>query len=306
MAKKAQPRYSTWRLLNKDGTFNVERTGLRQRKSEDIYHRLLRMGWRKFLLFIFGNYLTVNLAFATAYFLCGPGALTGTEGVSGWKRLEDCFFFSVQTFATIGYGKMTPTGTLPNLLVTLEALVGLLGVALATGIIFARFSRPTARVVFSDKAVIHKVDGVKSLVFRMANLRLNQIMDAHVSVIMSVDEKTAEGVRYRNFYDLHLERDNSPMFALSWTIVYPIIETSPLAHKNKEMLAASHAEIIVTMTGTDDTFNQQISARYSYIPDEIEWDREFRDILTRDDQHRKVIMDVSRIHDLEARPEPQA
>ena len=285
-----------YRLLNPDGTFNVVRKGVRHRISRDVYHTLLSVSWPAFMGLLAGGYLITNALFALAYLLCGPDALAGVANEGGWRRYLDAFFFSVQTLATIGYGKITPQGIPANLLVTIEALFGLLGVALATGLLFSRFSRPTARITFSRVAMMAPHEGVLSLVFRMANVRLNQIVEAKVSVSLAIDEKTAEGEAYRNFYDLGLERSNSPIFVLSWTVVHPVNELSPLRGLTRQQLFEKHAEIIVSVTGIDETFSQAIHARYSYIPDEIIWGGYFEDILSRN-ECREVIINLERMHD---------
>lgn len=285
-----------YRLLNHDGTFNIRRHGVRKRVFSDLYHGLLSVSWPTFLALLAGTYLLVNGLFAVAYTLCGEGALEGASK-QGWPdRLVDAFFFSVQTLATIGYGRITPAGIPANLLVTCEALLGLLGLALATGLLFARFSRPTARVRFSNVAMLSPHEGVPSLVFRMANARLNQIVEARVRVSLARDEVTAEGERYRTFYDLELERSESPIFALSWTVVHPITEKSPLHGATRESLGACRAEIFVSLTGIDETFSQAIHTRFSYIPSEIVWGGLFEDILSRVDDGQ-ITIDLDRLND---------
>jgi inward rectifier potassium channel len=168
-ATLSQARANTYRLLNRDGTFNVSRKGINRAPVRDLYHTLLRVKTFEFMGLLMGFYFMINLLFAWGYTLCGPTALEGASRESEARHFLDAFFFSVQTFATIGYGKITPSGILANSLVTLEALTGLLGVAMATGLLFARFSRPTARVIFSDVALIAPHEGVPSFLFRMAN-----------------------------------------------------------------------------------------------------------------------------------------
>lgn len=277
--------------MNPDGSLRVIRKGARSSAARDLYHSLLRLSWPRFMLVLTGFYFAINLAFASGYLLCGPGAL---EGASGFM---DAFFFSVQTFATIGYGRITPVGLPANLLVTFEALVGLLGVALSTGLLFARFSRPTARVRFSNRALITPHDGVNSLVFRVANERLNQVLEARVRVTLIKDEVSQEGERYRNLHDLVLEREVSPIFALSLLVVHPITPQSPLHGMTLEQLRDAHAELVVSITGTDETFSQQIHARRSYTSDEIAVDRSFADMLSRTEDGY-VLVDLSKIDEL--------
>jgi inward rectifier potassium channel len=287
--------------MNQDGSFNIARKGMRGGISHDLYHTLLSVSWPKFLGGIAAYYVMVNALFGTLFALCGEGALEGARRGSFCVRWVDSFFFSVQTLATIGYGKITPVGLPANLLVTLEALIGMLGVALATGLLFARFSRPTARVIFSHRAMISVHDGVPSLVFRMANARMNQIVEARLTVVLAISEVTAEGERYRNFYNLALERSESPMFALSWTVVHPIDAKSPLHGLSAEKLREAEAEVLISLIGTDETFSQSIHARHSYIPSEIIWGGFYEDMLKRNEQ-RLIEIDLARIHEYRMNP----
>jgi inward rectifier potassium channel len=209
------------------------------------------------------------------------------------RFLQD-FFFSVQTFATIGYGRLVPVGLAANILVTIEALVGLLSVAISTGLIFARVSKPTARVAFSKVAVITPVDGVPCLMIRLANRRANQIVDARASITLSFEEKTSEGQEYRNLYDLKLERDTSSAFTLSWTVVHEITPDSKLYGLTREKLQETDAILFVTLVGIDETFNQTVQARFSYLPEEILWGHDFKDMFF-DDPSGGLIIDLSLI-----------
>jgi inward rectifier potassium channel len=293
----------SWRLLNRDGTFNVERKEIPGEIRSDLYHWFLTIPWSGLFAAILGVYLAINLIFACLYVACGPEGLAGSNwldpGISFLARFQDAYFFSVQTFATIGYGKLVPNGMMANLLVTLEALIGLMGFAMATGLVFARFSRPTARVVFSDVAVINHHDKVPSFMFRMANLRANQIVESRVRVTLSQEETTAEGESYRTFYDMKLERASSPMFVMTWLVVHPIDEESPLYGLGLEDLKKAEAEIMVSMTGIDESFAQSIHARFSYTPEEILWDRNFADMITEQPGSDVVLVDMAKISQLE-------
>jgi inward rectifier potassium channel len=279
------------RLLNRDGTFNAVRTGVPTGGVGDFYHRLLSMSWMRFIGVLCLAYLAVNLFFAALYFVQGAEALAGLETAArrdGVSRFSECFFFSVQTFATIGYGRISPVSFSANALVTLEAFLGMLSVAIPTGLIFARFARPTARIRFSKNALISPHDGVSCLLLRMVNERLNQVVEAQVRVGLVRNERTLEGEFYRNFHDLKLERSISSAFVLSWTVVHEIDAVSPLFGVTPEMLRESDAEFIVSVTGIDDTFSQTIHARWSYTADEIIWGGRFGDMLARDPAMGKV------------------
>lgn len=245
-----------WRFINKDGSMNVDRGSLDESILTDLYHLLLTLQWRMLFVLIASLYLLVNLIFGTLYFLGGEHALHGLEAQgmgSGFARWLECFFFSVQTLATIGYGGISPHSIYAHILVTIEALFGLVSLTLVTGIVFSRFSRPTARVRFSERALVTRIDGKPCLTFRMANARLNQIVEAQVRVVLARFEKTSEGETFRELYDLRLERERSPLFAMTWTIVHWITPESPLYGQTRQSITEMDTEIIVTVVGTDET-----------------------------------------------------
>ena len=286
----------SWKIL-KAGQLNIARDRFQWRRLVDSYHGLLSISWRRFFAFLVAFYLVVNLVFAGAYFACGRGALVGLENPSEVSRFIECFFFSVQTFATIGYGRINPSGILPNLIVTAEAFFGLLSVAMMTGLVFARFSRPTARVLFSQKALISTDDGKPVLVFRVANQRLNQISEARMNVAFLKNERNREGEWFGKLYDLKLQRDYSPMFALSWTAIHVIDEQSPLQGMGRSAWLESEAEILVSLTGVDETFAQSIRARHSYALEDVVWGGHFKDMISRTEDG-KVKIDLSLLSDI--------
>lgn len=290
-------RESRNRLLNRDGSFSVARTGLGFWATISPYQALLTMPWVKFLSLAAGFYLLVNAMFACAYVLCGPDSLKGIRdpGVGEFLR---AYFFSVQTLATIGYGHINPSGLAANLLVTLESLVGLLGFALVTGMLFARFSRPTAKIVFSKVAVVAPYRGISAFEFRIANQRNNEIVELEAKVLYSRME-SSEGRSVRRFYDLELERRKVVFFPLSWTIVHPIDETSPLRGVTEQELHDSDAEFLILLTGIDETFSQTVHARSSYKPDEVVWGARFADIFKRPSRGGPLTIDIGRIHHIE-------
>lgn len=286
------------RLLNRDGSFNVERTGLDFWSSFSLYHSLLGMSWPKFLSVLTIFYTLTNALFALAYLLCGQGSLTpslsGTKEGGFWQA----FFFSVQTFSTIGYGNVSPVGIAANTIVTVEALVGLLGVALATGLIFARFSRPTAKVIFSRQAVVAPYRDRTALMFRVTNARSSQIIELSATVMLARFEEI-DGRKLRRFYPLRLERNKVVFFPLSWTIVHPIDEESPLHGLAHEDLQATDAEILVLFTGTDETFSQTVHTRSSYKAEEVIWNARFSDMYVRSADQQLLTVDVRRLHNVE-------
>jgi inward rectifier potassium channel len=265
--------------------------GLRRPWFGDLYHFALRLSWCSFLLGGVALYLAANAVFALLY-LVQPGSIANARP----GAFADAFFFSVQTMATVGYGQMAPATLYANLVVTVETAVGLMFLALATGLVFARFSRPTARILFSRVAVIGPYDGTPTLSFRLANQRSNQILQAEVSAVLLRDEKTLEGATIRRFYDLKLARTRTPVFALTFSVMHEIDPDSPLWRATPASLAADNAELIVTASGLDETIAQRVHARTSYLPQEILWDRRFADVIGWTDDGCRVI-DYRRFHD---------
>jgi inward rectifier potassium channel len=253
---------------------SLPRNAAQVRPLGDLYHYLVTCSWTALLAFVLIAYVGANVIFASIYFF--DGGVTGARPGS----FADMFFFSVQTMATIGYGKMTPASFLSNLLVSLEALFGLVGLAMMTGLMFAKFSLPSARVRFSRYAVVSRRDGLPSLMFRMANLRANRIVEAEIHVVFARMERTPEGESLRRFYDLPTARNRSALFALSWTAVHPIVEGSPFAGQSAESLRAQDAEIVVSLTGLDETFSQTVHARKSYRAADIRWGQRLADIMS--------------------------
>lgn len=284
------------RLLNPDGSFNVVRRGLGWRGTLSLYYRVLRLSWPRFLLLLAALYLLVNALFALAYAACGADALTGLTPWQG--RLAQCFYFSVETFSTVGYGALSPASTAAHAVMTAESIVGLLGLALVTGLVFSRFARPQADLVFSRHAVVAPYRGIRGLMFRVANRRPNQIVDLRVKVILGA--RAPEDPGRRLFHELPLERDRVSFFPLSWTVVHPIDTESPLHGWTPERLAASDAEILILLTGFDETFSQTVHGRSSYKPDEVLWDHRFVPIIEDADPDEPLSVDLRRIHDVEA------
>ena len=276
-------RESQQRLLNRDGSFNVERKGLRFWSSFSAYHAMLTMPWVQFFGIAALLYLVVNALFASAYLACGPESLgSNTAGMEHHSYLR-AFFFSVQTLSTIGYGQVVPIGTAANTVVTVESLVGLFGFAIVTGLLFARFSRPTAKMLFSRYAVIAPYQNGTAFEFRVANARSNELIEVSAKVLVSRFEE-ANGVRTRRYYPLQLERSSVVFLPLTWTVVHPIDPSSPLYGETAPTLAAKNARLILTMGGTDETTGQALNARAVFPHKLILWNHAFRDILEVDDE----------------------
>ena len=291
-------RESRQRLLNRDGSFNVARRGLRLATSLSLYHALLTTTWTRFMALVAASYVLLNAVFAVGFVLCGPGALLATLPAAGTAGFARAFFFSVETFSTIGYGNVAPVGLAANLVVTVEALVGLLWLALATGLLFARFSRPTAKIVFSRTAVIAPYRGIRAFEFRIANVRKSEMIEMQATVMFTRFEEV-DGRPVRRYHLLPLERSTVTFFPLSWTIVHPIDEASPLNGVTRDDMRRSNAEFLVLLSGVEETFAQRVHARSSYRWDEVVWGAKFGDILHHPHGDEAVTLDVSRLDTIE-------
>ena len=258
----------------------------------DLYHFLLTSSWPRLLTLLVVAYTAANALFALGYLL-EPDALENARPGS----FADAFFFSVQTMATIGYGHLVPRTLLANVLVTLETMTGLLGLAMVTGLVFAKFSRPTARVLFSRVAVVGWRDGARTFMFRMANERGNNIAEAQVHVALARQEVTLEGESVRRFYDLELVRRLNPIFPNTWTVVHPITESSPLHDATPASCDAEETRIVVSVIGLDESYSQTVHARHTYVPAEIVWNARFVDVVVRGPDG-EVHIDYSRFHDV--------
>jgi inward rectifier potassium channel len=257
------------------GRLRYESRGLRVTPLSDLYHFLMKTAWWK-LLGSFGvMYVAVNALFALAYWLGGPGTVVNARPGS----YADAFWFSVQTFATIGYGFLAPGTTYANLLVTLESFGGMLSVALGTGILFAKFSRPMARVGFSKNAIVGLRNGQPCLMCRIANRRGNALLDASLQAHVLIDEVSSEGHRMRRAHPLKLERSGMPMFTLAWTLIHHLDETSPLHGLNVENVGERLVGLIVSFAGVDDTMVQTVHARQLYNPEELRFGARFVDMI---------------------------
>jgi len=286
---RAQARERRHRLLRPDGSSSVVRVGLEGESGRDLYHFLMTSSWAQFFTAIFASYVLTNAGFAMGFWLLA-------DQIDNVRSYADAFFFSVQTMASIGYGRSVPVGLGANVLVTLEAFVGMLAVSIGAGLMFARFTRPKAGVLFSERAVITMHDGEPMLMFRLANKREAHIVEAHVYVVLAYDDLTKEGERLRRLEDLKLRRDTSPSFVLSWTVRHPINELSPLYQKTHEQLIAARAEILVVFSGFHESFNQTVHARRAYGADDIHWNHKLVDIFRIMDDGRSAL-DFSRFHE---------
>jgi inward rectifier potassium channel len=284
------------RTINKDGTFNVFRKGIGIR-NVNFYQYLINISWARFFLIVIGIYVFANVFFAGIYLLLGVEHLQGANVSTPFDTFFSAFFFSVQTFTTVGYGTIAPKGILESAVASIEVLCGLLSVALATGLLYGRFSRPSAQIIFSSTMIVAPFQERTALMFRIANQRTNMIMELEAKVMLMVVEKNGDQMK-RRYHALTLERPSVYFFPLTWTIVHPIEEGSPFFGKTEKDLAELQAEILIMIKGFDDTFSQTVHARYSYRYDEIIWGARFVPAFFTND-HGDMILELERIHDTE-------
>ena len=290
----------TARFVNQDGSFNAERRYLGGWQALSAYDELIAMGWGRFTLLLLLSYLLLNTLFALLYFAIGAQGFYDLPGGAASGRFLDAFFFSVQTFGTIGYGHVAPRSTLANLLVTAEAFVTLLAQALATGIIFARFSRPARRILFSQVAVMAPYFGGEGLMLRLVNGRRTQMIEVEVEVTLSRFE-TVKGQHARRFYPLKLERRRVAFFPLGLTVVHPVTHESPLWEMTEPDFRATDPELLITVRGQTETTFQTVHARRSYKGDEVRWGQRFVSMYLPP-QEGRVAIDVRRLSVTEAAP----
>lgn len=282
------------RLINKDGSFNIIREG---QSVWTIYQDLVELPWSRFLGLLTLIYGMVNAGFAFLFWLLGPESLSGMMEKSSLEQFTHAFFFSIQTFTTVGYGSIIPQTLSADLLASFDAFIGLLAFALATGLLFARFAKPKAQIKFSKNAIIAPFGEGKSLQFRIVNLRSNKIINLEAQVTMTwLEEKGTE--RKRRFQQLPLERSRVNLFPLNWTLVHPIDEKSPLFNKNAKDIKQIETEILVLIQGFDETFSQNVHANSSYTCAEIISEVKFQQMYY--EKEGKTILELDKLDDTAA------
>jgi inward rectifier potassium channel len=262
------------RVINPDGTFNVRRNGTTLRDFHP-YLQLINMSWTGFLLTLFAAFIAVNIIFAVIYLSLSPGEVRGGDASHPMPLFLQDFFFSAHTLTTVGYGNFYPVSVRANLIASLEAFLGVLGLAVATGLLFGRVSRPSARIGFSGNMLITPYQDGSSLQFRVVNRRANSIVELEARLLLMLVKNDDNGEQRRTYDVLRLERERVLFLPLTWTVVHPIDEQSPMWGKTSEDLANLQAEVLILIKGHDDTFNQTVFARRSYRQDEIIWGAHF-------------------------------
>lgn len=286
--------YSKKRFINKDGSLNVERTGY---SNWTLYHQLTESSWVGFFMHVVFYYILVNCIFAMTYLLIGVESFGGIKSGSLWENFSQTFFFSVQTFTTVGYGAMSPVGMTANWIASLEALVGLLSAAVATGLLFSRFTRPKAQILYSKHAVIAPFEKGNAFMIRIANTKDNKIMNLEAKISATWHEEV-NGKEVRKYASLKLERDRVFLFPLSWTIVHPLNEESPFYSRGEEKLRKMNVEFLVMLEGYDESYNQMIYSNTSYTCEEIIWNAKFK-MMFHPDNEKGTILELDKINDVE-------
>ena len=284
------------RSVNKDGTFNVRRVGLPRFRSYELYHRLITMGGFRFLGLLFLGFLVTNALFAAIYLGIGMDHFVRTGGDAPVDRMLDAFFFSAQTLTTVGYGHISPNGHLVSAVAALESLLGLLSFALATGLLYGRFSRPHAQMSFSENGVVAPYRSMTAFMFRFVNRRSNQLIEVEATVSLAYLDADSGT---RRFATLPLERSKINLFPTNWTVVHPIDAASPLSGMQDADLRKAQAEFIVLIKAFDDTFAQTIYQRTSYTAEEVLWGARFLP-MTRPGMDGRMEMDVNLLDATEA------
>ncbi|MBB5394301.1 ion channel [Mucilaginibacter sp. AK015] len=293
-----QPVIKNQPLINKDGSVNVKRRGLSRFNTADTYHTLIKMSWARFWVVVLSGYLIANLFFASIYVLIGMDSLDGASAHNQMSHMLDAFFFSAQTISTVGYGHISPRGVIANSVAAFESMIGLLAFALATGLLYGRFSKPSAKIVYSENMVVAPYgDNGRGLMFRLANIRKNVLIDLDIQVIFSYNE-VVDGKPIRRFFPLELERKYVSLLTLNWTIVHPLDANSPLIDMIYEDLETYQASFSVLLKAFDDTFSQTVHSRTSYIAQDMVWNAKFVPMFTRDEDGR-IELDMGKISEFD-------
>lgn len=284
------------RFLNKDGSVNIRRRGLKAFETVDIYHWLITTSSAKLLLLIAVSYVVTNAVFGLIYYSIGAEHFGGIDGSTEAEHFLGLLFFSAQTLTTLGYGHTYPTGAAASTVAALESLMGLLGFALATGVIYGRFSRPRAEILYSDKVLIAPYRNMKGLMFRIANVKQNELIEVEANITLSYSNPETNK---REFVRLKLEIEKINFLTLSWTIVHPIDENSPLYNTTLEDIRSQDAELIILVKAINDTYSQNVYSRHSYKADEFVDKAKFIPVKQESTSEGKILINLKDIHQYE-------
>jgi inward rectifier potassium channel len=285
------------RLLNKDGSPNIKKTGVGIFERLSWFHSMLNMPLWKFFLIIFLFYILVNLLFTFVYYFIGTEHLSGLKANTEVDKFIEAFFFSAQTFTTVGYGRVSPMGFMVNAVSSFQALIGLLSFAVATGLMYGRFSLPKSYIKFSNKALISPYEGITGLMIRLAPYKNTSALtdvEAKITLALIIEEN---GIASNKFFNLDLEAIKINALALSWTLVHPINEESPLYNFKAEDYAKSKGEILIYIKAFDDTFSNSVIARTSFTFNEVCYGGKFTPMYNRDNTGQTTVLHVEKLND---------
>jgi inward rectifier potassium channel len=286
------------RMMDSKGKFRVKRTGIRSILSLSFAHELIQMSWSRFLLVVLLFYILVNTLFAALYYLNGMENFMGGLAGSGPAAFSEAFFFSAQTLTTVGYGRINPAGLIANILASAEALIGLMSFALVTGLLYGRFARPVASLIYSDNVLFSPYQDGTALMLRLANARNNDLAEVQAEITLSllVDEGDKA---IRKYFTLELERSQVTALPLAWTLVHAIRGESPLLEMTQERLKEMEGEILVTMKGLDTTFSQTVYSRRSFGTDAFVWNARFLPCFHRSENGFETILEMDKLSKFE-------
>jgi inward rectifier potassium channel len=285
------------RFINRDGTFNLRKEGISFINRFSIYHNMLTLPRWKFALLILLFYLIINLIYTSIYLLIGIDQLQGVIATTHWGKFKEAYFFSTETFTTVGYGRVNPIGDGANFVASIEAMTGFLSFALATGLMFGRFARPRAYLLFSDRALISPYKEGSALMFRFASYKDNHTLtdvEIRVNIGLQVQE---DGATMYKYYDLILERTKVESLPMNWTVVHPIDEKSPLLGFGTEDMKASDVEVYVLIRGFDDVYSNFVQQRTSYTYEEIQFNKKFIPMYRESDDGRTTILELHKLNE---------
>jgi inward rectifier potassium channel len=285
------------RFINRDGTFNVKREGQGFWQRFSLFHSMLNLSLWKFTVVIFSYFIGINIFYTLIYWLLGTDQFVGMMANNRWQEIKEIYFFSTETFTTVGYGRVNPVGDGANFVASIEAMSGFISFAIVTGLIYGRFAKPRSYLAFSDHAVIAPYRGGKGLMFRFASFKDNHTLtdlEIKVNAAFSIQEN---GRDVYKFYDLALERSKIDSLAMNWTVVHPIDEKSPLAGFTEEEMRAADMEVYVLVRGFDDVFSNYVLRRTSYTYDEIKFNKKFRPMYRESPDGKTTILELHKLNE---------
>ena len=285
------------RFINRDGSFNLRKEGMPFWQRFSIYHSMLNLPRWKFIALIIVFFLSINVLYTLLYLLIGTGQFTGMIAVTEWQKIKEVYFFSTETFTTVGYGRVNPVGDAANFVASIEAMSGFLSFAVATGLIYGRFSKPKSYLVFSDHAVVAPYQDKTALMFRFASYKDNHIL-TNVEIKVNVGLRVEENAKpVYKFFDLNLERNRVDSLSMNWTVVHPIDDNSPFVGFTMDDMKLADVELYVLVRGFDDVYSTQVLQRTSYTYNEIRFNRKFKPMYHESDDGKTTILELHKLNE---------